>query len=210
MLPVFILPARWVGRRLQSITRESYDLTAEMNVTMSERFNVAGALLVKLFGRQNDEDQAFAARAGRVRDIGITQAMYARVFYVSLMLTAALATALVYGWGGVLAVRGVLDVGTVVALVAYLGRLYGPLTALSNVNVDVMTALVSFERVFEVLDLEPMITEKPDATALAPGPAGWSSTTSTSATRRPRKCRSPRWRRWPRSTRRPRSRCCTR
>ena len=171
MLPVFILPARWVGRRLQAITRESYDLSAQMNVTMSERFNVAGALLVKLFGRMGDEDRDFSARAGRVRDIGITQAMYARVFYVSLMLTAALATALVYGWGGVMAVRGALDVGTVVALVAYLGRLYGPLTALSNVNVDVMTALVSFERVFEVLDLEPMITEKPHATTLVPGPA---------------------------------------
>ncbi len=171
MLPVFVLPARWVGRRLQAITRESYDLSAEMNVTLSERFNVAGALLVKLFGRQDDEDQGFATRAARVRDIGITQAMYAGVFYVSLMLTASLATALVYGWGGVLSVRGALDVGTVVALVAYLGRLYGPLTALSNVNVDVMTALVSFERVFEILDLKPMITEKPDAVTLAPGPA---------------------------------------
>jgi ATP-binding cassette subfamily B protein len=171
MLPLFILPARFVGRRLQTITRESYDLAAEMNVTTNERFNVAGALLVKLFGRRNDEDRGFSERAARVRDIGITQAMYARVFYVSLMLTASLATALVYGWGGVAAVRGALDVGTVVALVAYLGRLYGPLTALSNVNVDVMTALVSFERVFEILDLKPMITEKPDATSLVPGPA---------------------------------------
>jgi ATP-binding cassette, subfamily B, bacterial len=171
MLPVFIFPARWVGRKLQAITRESYALNAQMNTTMTERFNVAGALLVKLFGRAPDEARSFEQKAGRVRDIGVTQAMYSRVFFVSLMLTASLATALVYGWGGELAVRGALDVGTVVALTAYLNRLYGPLTALSNVNVDVMTALVSFERVFEVLDLPPMIDEKPDAQPLRRGPA---------------------------------------
>jgi ATP-binding cassette, subfamily B, bacterial len=171
MLPVFIFPARWVGRKLQAITRESYGLNAQMNTTMTERFNVAGALLVKLFGRARDEAGSFDRNAGRVRDIGITQAMYSRVFFVSLMLTASLATALVYGWGGVLAVNGALKVGTVVALSAYLTRLYGPLTALSNLNVDIMTALVSFERVFEVLDLPPMIDDKPDAVPLERGPA---------------------------------------
>jgi ATP-binding cassette, subfamily B, bacterial len=171
MLPAFLLPARWLGRRLQAITREKYDLTADMNNTMVERFNVAGALLVKLFGRPREEDDAFRSGAGRVRDIGVSQAMYARVFYISLFLTASLATALVYGWGGVLSVHGVLDVGTVVALVAYLNRLYGPLTGLSNINVDIMTTLVSFERVFEVLDLQPMVTESPDASAVPRGPA---------------------------------------
>ncbi|PZS30894.1 MAG: ABC transporter [Pseudonocardiales bacterium] len=169
LLPVFVIPARWMGRRLQTITRESYQLDAKMNTTMTERFNVSGALLVKLFGRTDEEARIFRERAGRVRDIGITQAMYSRIFFVSLMLTASLATALVYGWGGVLAARGALDVGTVVALTAYLGRLYGPLTALSNVQVDVMGALVSFERVFEVLDLEPMITDRPGAEPLPAG-----------------------------------------
>jgi ATP-binding cassette subfamily B protein len=169
LLPVFVLPARWVGRRLQSITRESYGLNAQMNTTMTERFNVSGALLVKLFGRQDEERRGFEAKAARVRDIGITQAMYSRVFMTSLLLVASLATALVYGWGGLLSVNGALDVGTVVALTAYLNRLYGPLTALSNVNVDVMTALVSFERVFEVLDLPPMIDERPGAVAIPRG-----------------------------------------
>ncbi|HEY3700731.1 MAG TPA: ABC transporter ATP-binding protein [Acidimicrobiales bacterium] len=171
MLPVFVVPARWVGRRLQAITRESYALNAEMNTTMTERFNVAGALLVKLFGHPRAETGVFDDRAGRVRDIGITSAMYSRIFFAALMLTASLATALVYGWGGLLAVNGALNVGTVVALTAYLNRLYGPLTQLSNVNVDVMTALVSFERVFEVLDLPPMIAEKADAGAVPRGPA---------------------------------------
>ncbi|MGZ4199149.1 MAG: ABC transporter ATP-binding protein [Thermoleophilia bacterium] len=171
LLPLFLLPARWLGRRLQSITRERYELTAEMNNGMVERFNVAGALLVKLFGHPDAESGAFKDRAARVRDIDIVQAIYARFFFISLLLTAALATALVYGWGGVLAVRGVLDVGTVVALTAYLNRLYGPLTALSNINVDLMTALVSFDRVFEVLDLPPMVTEKPAATTVPRGPA---------------------------------------
>jgi ATP-binding cassette subfamily B protein len=171
MLPVFIFPARFMGRKLQAITRESYALNAQMNTTMTERFNVAGALLVKLFGRARDEAWGFEQKAGRVRDIGVQQAMYSRIFFTSLMLTASLATALVYGWGGALAAGGALKVGTVVALTAYLTRLYGPLTALSNVNVDVMTALVSFERVFEVLDLPPMIDEKQDAVALQRGPA---------------------------------------
>jgi ATP-binding cassette subfamily B protein len=171
LLPVFALPARWLGRRLQSIMRERYDLSADMNTIMVERFNVAGALLVKLFGRPADEDANFSQRAGRVRDIGVTQSMYARVFFVSLFLTASLATALVYGWGGVLTVNGALDVGTLVALAAYLARLYGPLTALSNIQVDILTTLVSFERVFEVLDLQPSVSEKEGAVAVPRGPA---------------------------------------
>ncbi|HWF57528.1 MAG TPA: ABC transporter ATP-binding protein [Candidatus Dormibacteraeota bacterium] len=171
LLPVFLLPARWVGRRLAGITRESYNLNAQMNTTMSERFNVSGALLVKLFGHPDNEVQGFAAKARRVRDIGILQAMYARVFMTSLLLTASLATALVYGLGGAQAARGTLMVGTVVALTAYLNRLYGPLTALSNVQLDIMTALVSFDRVFEVLDLPPMVAEKPGAVAIPRGPA---------------------------------------
>jgi ATP-binding cassette subfamily B protein len=171
ILPVFVIPAKRVGRKLSSITRESYGLNAQMNTTMTERFNVSGALLVKLFGRPTDEISTFEAKAGRVRDIGVTQAMYARIFIAALTLTASLATALVYGWGGVQAVDGRLSVGTVVALAAYLTRLYGPLTALSNVQVDVMTALVSFDRVFEILDLPPMIDEKPGAQPIPPGPA---------------------------------------
>ncbi|MGH3436387.1 MAG: ABC transporter ATP-binding protein [Sciscionella sp.] len=172
ILPVFLLPARWIGRRLAAITREAYNLNAEMNTTMTERFNVAGALLVKLFGDPRKEALGFTSRAGRVRDIGVTQAMYGRIFMVALLLTASLATALVYGLGGVLAARGELMVGTVVALTAYLNRLYGPLTALSNVQVDIMTALVSFDRVFEVLDLPPMIDEKAGAVAISRGGAG--------------------------------------
>jgi ATP-binding cassette subfamily B protein len=171
ILPVFVIPAKRVGRRLSSITRESYGLNAQMNTTMTERFNVSGALLVKLFGRPAEERRGFEAKAGRVRDIGVTQAMYARVFIAALTLTASLATALVYGWGGVRAVDGQLSVGTVVALAAYLTRLYGPLTSLSNVQVDVMTALVSFDRVFEILDLPPMIDDKPGAGPVPPGPA---------------------------------------
>jgi ATP-binding cassette, subfamily B, bacterial len=171
LLPVFLLPARWLGRKLQAITRERYELIADMNTTMVERFNVSGALLVKLFGHPASEDEAFRRHASRVRDIGITQSLYARFFFIALFLTAAIATALVYGWGGVLSVHGALDVGTVVALTAYLNRLYGPLTALSNVNVDIMTALVSFERIFEVLDLPSMVAEKPDAMPLPRGPA---------------------------------------
>jgi ATP-binding cassette subfamily B protein len=159
LLPLFVLPARLLGRRLQAITRESYQLNAVTSTTMTERFNVAGALLVKLFGRPEEPDGPFRSAAGRVRDIGVTQAMYGRVFATSLTLTAAIATAIVYGIGGRLAAEGSLSLGTIVALTAFLARLYGPLTALSNVNVDVMTALVSFERVFEVLDLTPAISD---------------------------------------------------
>jgi ATP-binding cassette, subfamily B, bacterial len=171
LLPLFIFPARIWGRKLQYITRESYDLIASMNNLMVERFNVAGAQLAKLFGRQSDETEAFRVKAGRVSDIGVTRAIYGRLFFTLLMLMAVFATALAYGWGGVLVVHHKLDLGTIVALVAYLIRLYGPLTGLSNIQVSVMTALVSFERVFEVLDLQPMIKEKPDAVPILAGPA---------------------------------------
>jgi ATP-binding cassette, subfamily B, bacterial len=169
LLPLFVLPARRVGTRLQAITRESYRLNASMNATMTERFNVAGALLVKLFGRPAEESRSFSERAGRVRDIGVTSAMYGRTFFVALSLVATLAQALVYGLGGWFALTGRLDAGTVVTLALLLTRLYGPLTALTNVRVDVMSALVSFERVFEVLDLAPLIADAPDARPLPPG-----------------------------------------
>ena len=169
LLPVFILPARRVGAKLQEITRESYGLNASMNSTMTERFNVAGALLVKLFGRPVDESGSFSGRASRVRDIGVVSAMYARTFFVALTLVAALAQALVYGLGGYYALTGRLDAGTVVTLALLLSRLYGPLTALSNVRVDVMSALVSFERVFEVLDIAPMVADRPGARELPAG-----------------------------------------
>ncbi|HTX14586.1 MAG TPA: ABC transporter ATP-binding protein [Candidatus Baltobacteraceae bacterium] len=171
LLPLFIFPARLWGRKLQEITRESYNLTAAMNSLMVERFNVAGAQLAKLFGRRQDESKTFEAKASRVSDIVVKQTIYGRLFFTALMLMAIFATALAYGWGGVLAVRHKLDVGTVVAFVSYLARLYGPLTGLSNIQVSVMTALVSFERVFEVLDLPPMIQEKPQTIAIPEGPA---------------------------------------
>jgi ATP-binding cassette, subfamily B, bacterial len=163
LVPLFVLPARRIGKRLQEITRESYGLNASMNATMTERFNVAGALLVKLFGRPSAEAESFRGRAARVRDIGVLSAMYGRFFFTALTLVAALATALVYGLGGWLAFTGSLSPGDVVALALLLSRLYGPLTALANVRVDVMSAMVSFDRVFEVLDLAPMIAEAPDA-----------------------------------------------
>jgi ATP-binding cassette subfamily B protein len=166
LVPLFVLPARRIGRRLQEITRESYGLNASMNATMTERFNVAGALLVKLFGRPSAEAESFRGRAARVRDIGVLSAMYGRTFFTALTLVAALATALVYGLGGWFAFTGSLSAGDVVALALLLSRLYGPLTALANVRVDVMSAMVSFDRVFEVLDLEPMIREAPDAVPL--------------------------------------------
>ena len=142
-----------------------------MSNTMIERFNVSGALLSKIFGDPKNEEGVFQNRAGRVRDIGVTQAMYARFLFIALMLTASFATAVIYGWGGVMSVHGVINVGTVVALTAYLSRLYGPLTQLSNMNVDVMTALVSFERVFEVLDLKPLVADKPNAVDIPGGPS---------------------------------------
>jgi ATP-binding cassette subfamily B protein len=166
LVPLFVLPARRIGKRLQEITRESYGLNASMNASMTERFNVAGALLVKLFGRPAVEAESFRGRAARVRDIGVLSAMYGRTFFTALTLVAALATALVYGLGGTLAFSGSLSAGDVVALALLLSRLYGPLTALSNVRVDIMSAMVSFDRVFEVLDLQPMIDEASDAVAV--------------------------------------------
>ena len=166
LLPVFILPARLLGRRMQRLTRESMQLDAAMGSTMTERFNVAGAMLVKLFGRQAEEADVFAGRAARVRDIGVVTAMYGRVFFIALVLLASIATALVYGLGGALVIGGSISLGALVALASLLSRMYGPITALSNVQVDVMTALVSFDRVFEVLDLKPLIKDRPGATAL--------------------------------------------
>ncbi|MFB9249428.1 ABC transporter ATP-binding protein [Sphaerisporangium melleum] len=170
LLPIFIFPARYVGRRMSGLTREQMQLDAEMSSVMTERFNVAGAMVAKLYGRPDDEAAYFGERAGRVRDVGITVGMYGTVFRVALGLVAALATALVYGAGGVLVVDGAFPLGTLVALAAMLMRLYGPLTSLSNVHVDVMTALVSFDRVFEVLDLRPMVAERAGARPLPEGP----------------------------------------
>ncbi len=171
LLPVFLIPARRVGRKLGTLFQRGMELNAEMNMVMSERFNVAGAMVVKLFGRPKDEAQYFDSRAAQVRDIGIHQATYQRYFFISLSLTASLATAFAYGFGGVEVLHGALLVGTVVALTAYLTRLYGPLTQLSNLNIDYMSAMVSFERLFEVLDLEPMIKESANAVVLPEGPA---------------------------------------
>jgi ATP-binding cassette, subfamily B, bacterial len=166
MIPLFILPARLVGRRLQRLTREAMQLNAEMGTTMTERFNVAGAMLVKLFGRPRDESALFAGRALRVRDIGIVQSMYGQVFIITLTLLTALITALVYGLGGSLVINGSLEIGTLVALTALLARVYGPIASLSNVQIQVMTALVSFDRVFEVLDLKPLVDDRPGAVTL--------------------------------------------
>jgi ATP-binding cassette subfamily B protein len=171
LLPVFVFPARFWGRKLQAITRETYDLAGNMNNLMIERFNVAGAMLAKLFGRPEEDARTFREKAARVSDISIKLAIYSRLFFTALIVVATVASALAYGWGGVLAVHHVLDVGTVVALTSYLARLYTPLVGLSNVQVSIMTALVSFERVFEVLDLPPMIQQSAQAVPIAPGPA---------------------------------------
>jgi ATP-binding cassette subfamily B protein len=183
MIPAFVIPARLVGRRLQRLTRESMQLDAAMGSTMTERFNVAGAMLVKLFGKPQKESDVFAGRAARVRDIGVVTAMYGSTLFIALTLLAAMASAVVYGLGGTLVIHNIFEIGTLVALTALLARVYGPITALSNVQVDVMTALVSFDRVFEVLDLKPLIEEKPGAVALrATTPATGSSTTASSTT----------------------------
>ena len=166
LLPVFLIPARRVGRKLGTLFQRGMELNAEMNMVMTERFNVSGAMLVKLFGRPGDEREYFDSRAGQVRDIGIHQAMYQRFFFIALSLTASLATAFAYGFGAVQVIHGALALGTLVALTLYLVRLYGPLTQLSNLNIDYMSAMVSFERLFEVLDLEPMIKESPDAVVI--------------------------------------------
>ena len=167
LLPVFLIPTKWVGRKLQGYTRQSFDLNAQMSATMTERFNVSGALLVSLYGDSKKEKNEFAEKARRVADIGISIAMLNRIFFIALTSIAAVATAVAYGIGGHLAISGELTVGTLLAITALLARLYGPLTALSNVRVDVMSALVSFERVFEVLDLQPMVTDRDNAKDLA-------------------------------------------
>lgn len=166
LLPVFLIPTKWVGRRLQSLTRESFGVNAEMSSTMTERFNVSGAMLVALYGEPAREREYFRSRARRVADIGIKTAMLNRLFFIALTSVAAIATAFAYGIGGHLAIQGGVTVGTLLAITALLARLYGPLTALSNVRIDVMTSLVSFERVFEVLDLEPMVNNRDNATVL--------------------------------------------
>lgn len=170
LLPIFLLPTRWVGRKLQSLTRDSFGVNAEMSTTMTERFNVAGALLVNLYGNFEKEKRDFASRARRVADIGISIALLQRFFFIMLTSIAAVATALAYGVGGNLAVSKDITLGTLLAITTLLVRLYGPLTALSNIRVDVMTALVSFERVFEVLDLEPMVTDQANSIDLPDSP----------------------------------------
>ena len=163
LLPLFLIPAKWMGKKVQALSREQMTLNSEMSQTMTERFNVSGALLVKLFGDPAIEGSSFFKKASRVRDIGIRIAMTNTVFFVGLTTVATIATAIVYGFGGSLVISGVMTLGTLLALTALLARLYGPLTALSNVRVDVMTAFVSFERVFEVLDLEPLVKDSEDS-----------------------------------------------
>ena len=170
LLPAFLIPTKWVGRKLQRLTRESFNVNAEMSATMTERFNVSGALLVSLYGDPRAENRFFSTRARKVADIGITIALLNRIFFIALTSIAAVATAFAYGVGGHLTINKEISLGTLLAITALLARLYGPLTALSNVRVDVMTALVSFERVFEVLDLSPMVKDKPDARDVASGP----------------------------------------
>ena len=169
LLPVFLIPAKWMGKKVQSLSREQMVLNAEMSQTMTERFNVSGALLVKLFGDPAVEGSNFYRKASRVKDIGIKISMTNTVFFVGLTTVATIATAIVYGFGGSLVISEVLTLGTLLALTALLARLYGPLTALSNVRVDVMTALVSFERVFEVLDLEPLVKDSQNPQKLPSG-----------------------------------------
>jgi ATP-binding cassette, subfamily B, bacterial len=166
LIPLFLIPVRLVGRRLQRLSRESMQLNAEMGSTMTERFNVAGAMLAKLFGRPREESALFASKAAKVREIGVTRDMYGSVMMIGITLLTALFTAVVYGAGGSLVVKGALQLGTLVALAQLIARVYGPIGQLSNVQVQVMTALVSFDRVFEVLDLEPLIKEKPGAVTL--------------------------------------------
>ncbi|WP_299168340.1 ABC transporter ATP-binding protein [uncultured Arthrobacter sp.] len=170
MLPIFLLPARRMGSRLASLRREAADYNSTMSTQMTERFSAPGATLVKLFGRPDEESEEFRVRAARVRDIGVRTAMLQFVFFSALMLVSALALALVYGLGGSLALGGALDTGEVVTLALLLTRLYAPLTSLANARVEIMSALVSFERVFEVLDLDPLIKEKPDAEDIPGGP----------------------------------------
>ena len=170
LLPLFLFPTKWVGRKLQGLTRESFNLNAEMSATMTERFNVSGALLVSLYGDQGTEREYFSSRARKVANIGVSIALLQRMFFIALTSIASIATAFAYGVGGHYAINKEITLGTLLAITTLLVRLYGPLTALSNVRVDVMTALVSFERVFEVLDLIPMVRDKEGARKIADGP----------------------------------------
>ena len=172
LLPIFLIPAKYMGKKVQALSREQMNLNSQMSQTMNEKFNVAGALLAKLFGSPDKESNNFFVKAERVKDIGIKIAMTNRIFFVALTTVATIATAIVYGLGGVLVVDQALTLGTLLALAALLGRLYGPLTGLSNVRVDVMTALVSFERVFEILDLKPLIKDPEVSKTLPEGPLG--------------------------------------
>ena len=167
LLPIFLAPTKWIGGRLQGYTRDSFEINAEMSSTMTERFNVSGALLVKLYGNIENESVLFKKRARKVADIGISMAMLNTFFFIALISIAALATAIAYGIGGQLAIDGSITVGSLIAITTLLARLYGPLVSLATVRVDVMGALVSFERVFEVLDLEPMVQESANAITLA-------------------------------------------
>ena len=172
LLPIFLIPAKYMGKKVQSLSREQMNLNSQMSQTMNEKFNVSGALLAKLFGSPDKESNNFFVKASRVKDIGIKIAMTNRIFFVALTTVATIATAIVYGLGGVLVVDQTLTLGTLLALTALLGRLYGPLTGLSNVRVDVMTALVSFERVFEILDLKPILKDPVSPSKLPEGPLG--------------------------------------
>ena len=176
MIPFFLLPARLVARRLQRLARESMELDADMSSMMSERFNVAGAMLAKLYGRPETETEQFARRAGRVRDIVAARVVYGRVLFIILTVLTGLTTALVYGLGGYLTIEGTLQMGTLVAMVALLLQLYGPINDLSSMQVTVLTALVSFDRVFELLDLKPLVAERPDARELPAARTGSPST----------------------------------
>ena len=166
LLPVFIVPTKWIGRKLAIYTRQSFDLNAEMSSTMTERFNVSGALLVSLYGDRIAEGSNFRSKARRVADMGIKIAMLNRIFFIAMTSVAAIATSFAYGIGGHLAINKEITIGTLLAITALLARLYGPLTSLSNIRVDVMSALVSFERVFEVLDLKPMVTDPANAISI--------------------------------------------
>ncbi|MGZ0230279.1 MAG: ABC transporter ATP-binding protein, partial [Acidimicrobiales bacterium] len=166
LLPIFVLPTKRVGRKLQGLRRDSMDVNASMNITLTERLNVSGAQVVKLFGSHDDEVADFGGRAGRVRDIGVRSAMYGRTFFIALGLVGAVGTAIIYWVGGYFAISGDISIGTLAALGLFVGRIYTPLTALTNARVDVMTALVSFDRVFEVLDAPVAISDADDATEL--------------------------------------------
>jgi ATP-binding cassette, subfamily B, bacterial len=167
LIPFFVIPGRVVGRKLQQYSREQMQLNAEMGAAMHERFNVAGAILAKLYGRPTEEMRLFGERAERVRDVGVTWAVYGRLFMIIMTLLASLISALVYGLGGALTVGGTFGIGTLVALAALLGRLYAPITQLSNVQSNTVTAVVCFDRLFEVLDLKPLVAERPGVAALA-------------------------------------------